>query len=212
MAAKAIKICVDCGPQPRAVFGSNKRRPDGLADCCKQCVNRRAASYRDKHRKKIAAAARAAYQEDPDKFRRRRRQFRKAHPEKQQAYDKRYYKEHTDACRRYTRRRYRKNPQPRRDYANAWRKANPHKRHEYNSRRRAWQKGAITEKVDRRVVYSRDGGKCHICGKSVSLKRMHLDHRIPLSRGGSHTYANCFAAHARCNLRKHNKLPEANYG
>jgi 5-methylcytosine-specific restriction endonuclease McrA len=31
---------------------------------------------------------------------------------------------------------------------------------------------------------------------------MHIDHVIPLARGGEHSYANAQAAHGPCNMRK----------
>jgi 5-methylcytosine-specific restriction endonuclease McrA len=34
----------------------------------------------------------------------------------------------------------------------------------------------------------------------------HIDHIVPLSRGGLHCYANVQVAHSRCNLRKRNKI------
>ena len=35
---------------------------------------------------------------------------------------------------------------------------------------------------------------------------LHIDHGIPLARGGPHTYENLRPAHKRCNQRKHAKL------
>lgn len=49
---------------------------------------------------------------------------------------------------------------------------------------------------------------CGICGKPIeSFSDMHLDHIIPVSRGGETQPENIQLAHAACNLRKGDKVP-----
>ena len=57
------------------------------------------------------------------------------------------------------------------------------------------------------VVLERDDGVCGICGGDVDPFDFHVDHIIPLSRGGSHTFDNVQASHPLCNARKASKLP-----
>jgi len=59
------------------------------------------------------------------------------------------------------------------------------------------------ENVDRVVVLSRAEGLCGICGEPVDPTAFHVDHIVPLSRGGEHSYANTQPAHPRCNQRKY---------
>lgn len=62
-------------------------------------------------------------------------------------------------------------------------------------------------------VFERDGWKCQICGKHTPQARRgsrysnapELDHRIPISKGGPHTYGNTQCACRACNGEKHNK-------
>lgn len=54
--------------------------------------------------------------------------------------------------------------------------------------------------------YERQEGKCFYCGKIVGLE-FHLDHKIPLSRGGSNNLSNVVITCAWCNLHKRTKLP-----
>lgn len=69
--------------------------------------------------------------------------------------------------------------------------------------RRARLKNAPNiEKVDRFVVFDRDLGICHICGGAAQRDDFHLDHVVPLARGGDHTYANIKVSHPDCNVRK----------
>ena len=57
--------------------------------------------------------------------------------------------------------------------------------------------------VNRRTVFARDGGRCQYCGASAE----NLDHVIPRSKGGPHTWENVVAACRPCNTRKEDRLP-----
>ena len=78
--------------------------------------------------------------------------------------------------------------------------------------RRARESSAM-ERVNPSRVFERDGWRCQICGKdtpkaargSMKSNAPELDHRIPLSRGGGHTYANTQCACRACNGVKGNK-------
>lgn len=67
---------------------------------------------------------------------------------------------------------------------------------------RARKASATVEDVDRAVVWARDGGRCHICGKVCNQDKWHLDHIVPLSRGGEHSYRNVAVSHPFCNISK----------
>lgn len=49
---------------------------------------------------------------------------------------------------------------------------------------------------------------CTYCGCSPEDRKMHADHAVPLSRGGSDAWHNLVPACEPCNLRKHSKTPE----
>ena len=61
------------------------------------------------------------------------------------------------------------------------------------------------------LVFERDGWICQLCADPVDPYerrrrwRASLDHIVPLSKGGSHTYDNVQLAHAGCNSRKGNR-------
>lgn len=58
--------------------------------------------------------------------------------------------------------------------------------------------------LTRRAVFARDGWACQYCGAAAE----NLDHVIPRSRGGEHTWDNVVASCRRCNSRKENRLAE----
>lgn len=56
-----------------------------------------------------------------------------------------------------------------------------------------------TPPVNRREVLRRDGHTCQYCG---SKRQLTLDHVVPRSQGGAHTWNNVVTACAPCNSRK----------
>jgi hypothetical protein len=70
--------------------------------------------------------------------------------------------------------------------------------------RRARLKTAQVEPVDLLAVANRDGWRCHICKRKVTRQTWSLDHLVPLSYGGEHSYTNTALAHHRCNTVRSN--------
>lgn len=104
------------------------------------------------------------------------------------------------------RRRYARHPE-KVNAANArWRAANPERVRDMRENRRARERAAFVEDVDRTIVWALRLGLCGVCHAPVAQEVMELDHIVPLSRGGTHQYSNCQPAHMICNRRKHNKV------
>ena len=57
--------------------------------------------------------------------------------------------------------------------------------------------------LNRRAVFARDGHKCQYCGATAE----NIDHVVPRSRGGSHTWDNVVASCRPCNARKEDRTP-----
>jgi 5-methylcytosine-specific restriction endonuclease McrA len=103
--------------------------------------------------------------------------------------------------------------------SNRWREINDRKpsdakyrelhRDECNQRtysNRAMREQYFVEEVDRKIVFNRDKGICHLCKDEVDSNNWHLDHIMPVSRGGLHCYDNVAVSHSSCNLKKGNKI------
>jgi 5-methylcytosine-specific restriction endonuclease McrA len=77
-------------------------------------------------------------------------------------------------------------------------------------RYKALKRGATVESVNSTRVFVRDGWLCHLCGGKTDKARRgtyhpkapELDHIVPLSKGGAHSYANTACAHRKCNAAK----------
>jgi 5-methylcytosine-specific restriction endonuclease McrA len=58
--------------------------------------------------------------------------------------------------------------------------------------------------LNRRAVFARDGHRCQYCGASAE----NIDHVIPRSKGGLHSWDNVVASCRPCNTRKRDRLLE----
>jgi 5-methylcytosine-specific restriction endonuclease McrA len=59
-----------------------------------------------------------------------------------------------------------------------------------------------TAPLSRRAVFARDHHRCQYCGRSAE----NLDHVVPRSRGGAHSWDNVVASCRTCNARKEDRL------
>lgn len=145
------------------------------------------------------------------------RRWRLANPEKYRAttqkYNVRYQREHPRDRREWHKAYYQANIERLRAairaYSKVWSKANRDKKRSQFHNRRAREMAAFVERVDSAVVWQRDSGVCGICGTLADSATWHLDHIIPLSRGGTHEYANVQVSHPFCNKSKGNRLMAA---
>ena len=145
-------------------------------------------AYRLAHKEEAAARSRAWAASHPEAAAEKSRDWRLAHPEEMAAFSRAYYRAHKGRADARSR---------------VWAEAHPESRDARNNRRRAHKKNApVVENVNRSVVFERDKGICGICGLLVDPADWHLDHVVPLSKGGKHSYENTRVTHPRCNLRK----------
>ena len=148
--------------------------------------------WRERNREKVRAQKRAKYEA-------RRAEILE--------YQRKRYEEHREELREYNRAYYQKNREALLAKAKAWSAANPDKLKSYSAVRRARELELPSEKIDYIVVFDRDEGNCGICGLPVEPDDWHLDHIVPLAKGGHHTYENVQVSHPACNLRKGVSVP-----
>jgi len=83
------------------------------------------------------------------------------------------------------------------------------------ARRKAIKRGATSETFGRKItlerLIERDGIRCAICGRNTDADAHHLsdaypsvDHIVPSSHGGAHSWTNVRVAHRGCNSRRQN--------
>lgn len=125
------------------------------------------------------------------------------------AYDKIYQEENKDKIQARTKAYQARTSEQRNITVRAWAKKNPEKRraisNAYKHRRRAIEKAGSTT-AELREWEASVKKDCYWCGKK-KLKKYHVDHYQPLSKGGAHTVSNLVIACPRCNLTKSAKDP-----
>jgi len=95
------------------------------------------------------------------------------------------------------------------EHAAAWWAANPVKHRLYQAQRRARKTAngeySVTERDIRRLLL-RWNNCCAYCGNKPDGAPLHLDHIVPLKRGGQHSIGNLIPACQRCNTSKNARL------
>lgn len=190
------KLCRSCNQGlPLSLFGKDAKFKDGLRSVCKDCNNAKATSYYLANKATIAIKASMRFQqqmlENPDDCRKaaaaKQARFRAKNPEKSKATYTRWLS---------------RNPGANYQATKKWRANNPDAVLAANERRRALKANAPTFAITAKDVEKLLRKPCAYCGKPSQ----HLDHVIPLSRGGSHSIGNLVQACASCNTSKNNKF------
>ena len=227
MATQEDKTCSRCKQLKAASeFSPDRREKTGLQPACRNCSRLAKKAARDADLGAARAKEKARYRANPA-IRERNLAWRANNPEKVAAGKSRYYERvkstpkfqarvkalqtATKAEKRLYDQRYRAAQEPglcaRR--AKAWIKANPEKRRAicfaYDGKRRA-QKAAGVTGPQLKVWTAAQIKVCHWCSKRCA-KAFHVDHIMPLSRGGEHEIRNLAIACPQCNLRKNARDP-----
>lgn len=197
------KRCTRCHiEKPSSEFHERRYRVGGLQAKCKPCMRALKCESRARHRDSVNASL---------------IRYRKAHPERRLAWGQRQRAANRTnaeflAKDRARSKRWRDaNPERARAGVKRWTVANPDRyrtlQRKSDMTRKARKRDAFIETVDPEVVFTRDAGVCGICTTPVGHdENWHVDHIMPLSKGGPHSYGNVQLAHARCNKSKGAKV------
>jgi len=166
-------------------------------------------AYRESHR-----IERKAYLEaNKERIRAQQRAYREAHKKQIKAFNTAYRKANPKKVAECKKAYREANSEKVKASHIAYHKAKPEKKRESNRKQRALKYETRVEIITEKIIYVRDALVCQHCKKRMNknLKWPHpmspsLDHIVPLSQGGTHTYGNIQLAHLSCNLSKHNKV------
>ena len=185
-----IKRCTQCGqefPATSEYFYRDAHLSCGLMSACKKC------RYEYQHRYRL---------ENGDPVRAGEKRYRDTHPEKMRQKRERQSIELRETKRRW----YEKNKSRMTEKNRQWRREHADIIRTNNRNRKAMLRNAPGEHhiEDVRDQYRRQKGKCYYCGKKVG-DTYHVDHVIPLSRGGSNGPDNLVITCPDCNLSKRDR-------
>lgn len=197
MADEGIKRCAACGQdKPKSDFHKNARMADGIRSSCKVCVlagNRKSVLQHHEKRKREKREVYERVKNTPE-YQTYSKAHREATKEAKSAYDREYN---------------RRNSQKKVAQAAEWQKANRDRRsaitRNYDARRRLKTANGIST-ADLAAWMSSQKKVCYWCGGKCA-KGFHVDHYVPLSKGGAHEAHNLVIACGPCNLRKNAKDP-----
>ncbi len=178
-----LKVCKYCGKE----FNSTNHSRKYCSDSCIKAINRE----KERDRSKLIHDKTAKYL----KCKECGKEFKPEYPSKRRIFCSK------ECCRKYG------NKISKKTEAGRARKAK-----ERFDRRTSFEK-VISEKIIPIKVYESHNWVCGICGRKINPKLIHphlksasLDHIIPISKGGSHTYDNLQPAHLICNSYKCDKI------
>ena len=167
--------------------GYQKHCRDKTAKCqpCKDAHKQYLDVYYDKNKENLLIKRRLLYVRNAQENRDKRKKYYQLNSEKEKSYQRQHKKE------------------------------NPHLKRESERRRRANRFNNGFEYYKESEVLEIYGTICHICNIDIDLSAprlagesgwevgLHIDHVVPLSKGGSDTLDNVRPAHGSCNVKKH---------
>ena len=182
------KRCSKCRTyKSRSDFYKDRARPDGLRTACKVCCNTQHSTWVDENPERVRELDMQRHERHRDRRNESRRLARAKNPEHFRAGERRKYELHKERILARNRR---------------WCKAYPEKRLAQIQRRRASKAAAKGNHTGADILAKLElqGGLCYYCAEPLTV--YHIDHKIPLSKGGSNWPANLCCACPSCNSRK----------
>lgn len=192
-------------------------------------ANRRARQkrYDDKNREQKRARGRAYYHENKAKMSAYSEKWAKENREKRRETARRFYQKNRESCIARSVAYHQRNRESINAYSREWRTESPkfgqwrvrnrQKIREQNKARYDRYRASFREfqnkfgsRSPRRVaIYFKweiADRTCYICGLSLQIADLHIDHVYPVSKGGTNDIRNLMPAHARCNMKKSDRL------
>ena len=170
-------------------FNKNKSKSDGLSTECKLCKRQQDAKYRKENVEYCKDYQVKYWKENSAELYEQKKGYiannKIAHLQRQHIW-------------------YEKNKNDIKVRTSQYKKDHPEQYQMYNNRRLASKKTSVVDKFAHQDIIAKYGNKCFYCNDLFT----HIDHYIPLSKGGSHTLENVRPSCEHCNLTKSNKLPD----
>lgn len=202
-----MKKCSSCKTlKPLSEFGKRSASKDGLMYACKSCWNSKNAIRASKPEYKARKAFYAEthkdqHKESVKKYKAKNAEIIRKKNAAYRAMNAKKLKETELAWRNANKERIRAT-------GDRWRKNNPEAAREIVRTRRARRAsvGGTLSTGLREILFKKQKGKCACCGLPLGMD-FHLDHIIPLAKGGENIDSNIQLLRATCNRIKAAKHP-----
>lgn len=215
---KRCKICGIEYPATKEYFHVNKKCRGGLNPRCKMCRSKDLKYHYWKDPEKARQAKHKSYWKNPEKAREAKREWRRnnpdawdewAAPQKERILDNKreWRKRNPDKVKKHKAASQKRNRASANERGKRWQVNHPEQTRAYVLNRLARKKNAMGKHThkDIEAIYEAQEGRCFYCGITLHGD-YHVDHVIPLSRGGTNWPDNLVCACVACNCSKNNML------
>ena len=207
------KRCSKCGEvKPVDCFYKDPKSMSGLRSWCKECAraDKRKWHYVNKDKRKQQFDD--WKEKNKESFAEYKKEWAKANPEKVTMYNQKWRGKNKEKVQENKKRYWQKIKSLSGEKAKRWRERRNKNKAVANHKRRAskYKNGGKHTAKDIDSIFLHQGGLCNFCGVKLiryNKKQYHIDHIIPLARGGSNNPENIQLLCPSCNLSKSNKDP-----
>lgn len=208
-----LKICKKCkAEKPATEFHNRASAKDGLSHDCKVCARAANHEWRKSNPEKFAASKKAWAAKNAEAEKERKRKWYIANKEFSAERGRLWRKENPEKTEASRLKWANANPLSARARVKKWASANPDAIAANSRKRRSMKRGAVGTHTAKDVshIFESQRGKCTGCQSNLKKSgndKFHVDHIMPLSRGGSNDKYNLQLLCPLCNMRKHAKHP-----
>lgn len=205
-----MKTCTKCGVDKElSEYYRFKYSKDGVASECKKCGNKRNLKWHKNNKERSKEIKKKWADKNIEKVRQNARNYQERHKEELKIKTDKYYQENKKEIHLRSKIWKRNNREKNNQIKYKWVRKNPLKIKASNARTKAFRKKFrkdtdLTTNYLLKLYKQRD--LCPYCG--LKAEEWHLEHILPLKRGGTHTKSNVIYCCATCNLRKQKRTLE----
>lgn len=213
------KLCRKCSRLlPAESFNKNASVKDGLRPECKACqsAHKRAhylankaaitdykRAYYLQNKEAVDTRSRAYYEANKESRDASSRAYNLANKESVDTHNRAYYQENKESISAYKRVYYQENKEELNAHNRAYKKAHPEVHVKARSKRRAQKLDNGIFEISSKEITRIRNSPCTFCN---STQGIHIDHIVPLSKGGAHSIGNLQPLCQSCNQAKSAKF------
>jgi 5-methylcytosine-specific restriction endonuclease McrA len=226
------KTCTVCLITKPATYEFFYKQREKVGSRCKECCSAIAKKWRFDNKERHATNNKKWATQNKKRRSEYKKQYNKKNAKHNADINKIWRKNNSEKLKENLKLFHQNNPNYRRldreinfeyykNYYEKWRSENKEKVNKYSRKRRALKSATLSESYSAQLILEIYGYNCYICfcpidvnvdrkiGKNKSWQfALHLDHVIPLSKGGTDLIENIRPTHAVCNLKKGSKTPK----
>jgi 5-methylcytosine-specific restriction endonuclease McrA len=226
-----MKKCSVCSAEKALDnFHRNKNSKDGHVNRCKECVSAYKSGWYKANSESVKASAKKYRKENRDRIRETEKRWVEKNADRVRENKRNWHKKNSEHVVSKVREWVSANPERAQENGRRWAKDNPDKIRESRRRWKASNQDKVSAAVSRRRaakqnalvdadisilgLRKRDGDQCAYCDNSLIFGKTNgyeplkatIDHVLPLSLGGEHSWDNVVLACSACNSSKGNRL------